>query len=93
MDTENVPEAPQEEENAKEAASTGDLPILGAGIYSSTDNFNSYLAKAIANSSDGVFQVNVDDGQLDQTTQLNQIDTALAKGVLPAPVCFHSLQA
>lgn len=60
--------------------SSGDLPILGAGIYSSTDNFNSYIAKAISGASKGVFQVNVDDGQLDQSTQLNQIDTALAKG-------------
>ncbi len=93
VDTENVPEAPQEEENAKEAASTGDLPILGAGIYSSTDNFNSYLAKAIANSSDGVFQVNVDDGQLDQTTQLNQIDTALAKGAVAVCVSVVDITA
>lgn len=93
VDTENVSEAPQEEENAKEAASTGDLPILGAGIYSSTDNFNSYLAKAIANSSDGVFQVNVDDGQLDQTTQLNQIDTALAKGAVAVCVSVVDITA
>ena len=57
-----------------------ELPILGAGIYSSTDNFNSYIGKAITNASKDVFQVNVDDGQLDQSTQLNQIDTALAKG-------------
>jgi len=57
-----------------------DLPILGAGIYSSTDNFNSYIGKAIKNASEGIFECNVDDGQLDQSTQLNQIDTALAKG-------------
>lgn len=66
-------------------ADTGDLPILGAGIYSSTDNFNSYIAKAISGASEGVFQVNVDDGQMDQATQLNQIDTALAKGA--AAIC------
>lgn len=57
-----------------------DLPILGAGIYSSTDNFNSYIGKAIVKASDGKFKVNIDDGQLDQSTQLNQIDTAIAKG-------------
>ena len=28
-----------------------DLPILGAGIYSSTDNFNSYIGKAIVKAS------------------------------------------
>lgn len=90
-------EAPQDEEAPEEAAgeasNTGDLPILGAGIYSSTDNFNSYLAKAITNSSDGVFQVNVDDGQLDQATQLNQIDTALAKGAVAVCVSVVDITA
>lgn len=62
------------------SAMADDLPILGAGIYSSTDNFNSYIGKAIVKAADGVFQVNIDDGQLDQSTQLNQIDTAIAKG-------------
>lgn len=61
-------------------AAADDLPILGAGIYSSTDNFNSYIGKAITRASEGIFAVNIDDGQLDQSTQLNQIDTALAKG-------------
>lgn len=70
---------------AETTADTGSLPILGAGIYSSTDNFNSYIAKAISSASTGIFQVNVDDGQLDQSTQLNQIDTALAKGA--AAIC------
>ncbi|MCI8523184.1 MAG: substrate-binding domain-containing protein [Lachnospiraceae bacterium] len=87
--TEAAPEqAPAQEEAAQpeEApADNGELPILGAGIYSSTDNFNSYIAKAITGVSDGVFQVNVDDGQMDQATQLNQIDTALAKGA--AAIC------
>jgi len=68
------------EASSSAAADSKNLPILGAGIYSSTDNFNSYIAKAIQNSSKGVFQVNVDDGQMDQSTQLNQIDTSLAKG-------------
>lgn len=67
-------------------ASAADLPILGAGIYSSTDNFNSYIGKAITGASEGVFEVNVDDGQLDQSTQLNQIDTALAKGAVAIAV-------
>lgn len=56
---------------AEEPVDAGSLPILGAGIYSSTDNFNSYIAKAISGASNGVFQVNVDDGQMDQSTQLN----------------------
>lgn len=70
------------EATGTEAAETasGELPILGAGIYSSSDNFNSYIGKAIVNASDGVFQTNIEDGQNDQSTQNNQIDTMLAKG-------------
>ena len=73
--------------------SADDLPILGAGIYSSTDNFNSYIGKAITSASEGVFQVNVDDGQLDQSTQLNQIDTALAKGAKAIAVSVVDITA
>ena len=57
-----------------------DLPILGTGIYSSSDNFNSYIGKAIQNASKGVFKTNIEDGQNDQGTQNNQVDTMLAKG-------------
>ncbi len=81
--TEAAPEQAPAPEEAP--ADNGELPILGAGIYSSTDNFNSYIAKAITGASDGVFQANGDDGQMDQATQLNQIDTALAKGA--AAIC------
>lgn len=65
-------------ENKEET--TGELPILGAGIYSSSDNFNSYIGKAIENACNGVFQTNIEDGQNDQSTQNNQVDTMLAKG-------------
>ena len=74
-------------------AAADDLPILGAGIYSSTDNFNSYIAKAIKNTSEGVFDCNVDDGQLDQSTQLNQIDTAIAKGAVAIAVSVVDVTA
>ena len=84
------PEAAQPEEAP---ADNGELPILGAGIYSSTDNFNSYIAKSITGASDGVFQVNVDDGQMDQATQLNQIDTALAKGAVAICVSVVDITA
>lgn len=59
---------------------SGKTPILGAGIYSSSDNFNSYIGKSIANASKGVFSTNIEDGQNDQSTQNNQVDTMLAKG-------------
>lgn len=93
--TEGQEEAAQPEAAEPEVApaDTGDLPILGAGIYSSTDNFNSYIAKAITGASDGVFQVNVDDGQMDQATQLNQIDTALAKGAVAVCVSVVDITA
>lgn len=65
---------------AAEDSSKGELPILGAGIYSSSDNFNSYIGKAIKNACDGVFTTNIEDGQNDQSTQNNQVDTMLAKG-------------
>lgn len=66
-----------------------DEKILGAGIYSATDNFNSYIGKAITNACDGIFKTNIEDGQNDQSTQNNQVDTMLAKGasVVAVSVC------
>lgn len=63
-----------------ESSSSSEMPILGTGIYSSSDNFNSYIGKSISNAADGVFQTNIEDGQNDQSTQTNQVDTMLAKG-------------
>lgn len=66
-----------------------DEKILGAGIYSASDNFNSYIGKAITNACDGIFKTNIEDGQNDQSTQNNQVDTILAKGasVVAVSVC------
>lgn len=66
-----------------------DDKILGAGIYSASDNFNSYIGKAITNACDGIFKTNIEDGQNDQSTQNNQVDTMLAKGasVVAVSVC------
>lgn len=66
-----------------------DEKILGAGIYSASDNFNSYIGKAITNACDGIFKKNIEDGQNDQSTQNNQVDTMLAKGasVVAVSVC------
>ena len=75
------------------SASAEKLPILGAGIYSSTDNFNSYIGKAIKNASNGIFDCNVDDGQQDQSMQLNQIDTAIAKGAVAIAVSVVDVTA
>ncbi len=64
----------------KASAAAAGTKILGAGIYSASDNFNSYLGKAITNASKGIFQTNIEDGQNDQSTQNNEVDTMLAKG-------------
>ena len=66
-----------------------DEKILGAGIYSASDNFNSYIGKAITNACDGIFKTNIEDGQNDQSTQNNQVDAMLAKGasVVAVSVC------
>lgn len=66
-----------------------DEKILGEGIYSASDNFNSYIGKAITNACDGIFKTNIEDGQNDQSTQNNQVDTMLAKGasVVAVSVC------
>ena len=66
-----------------------DEKILGAGIYSASDNFNSYIGKAITNACDGIFKTNIEDGQNDQSTHNNQVDTMLAKGasVVAVSVC------
>lgn len=65
---------------ASGTASKAGTKILGAGIYSASDNFNSYIGKAISNAADGIFKTNIEDGQNDQSTQNNQVDTMLAKG-------------
>lgn len=70
-----------------------DEKILGAGIYSASDNFNSYIGKAITNACDGIFKTNIEDGQNDQSTQNNQFDTMLAKGASAVAVSVCDVTA
>lgn len=70
-----------------------DEKILGAGIYSASDNFNSYIGKAITNACDGIFKTNIKDGQNDQSTQNNQVDTMLAKGASAVAVSVCDVTA
>lgn len=70
-----------------------DEKILGAGIYSASDNFNSYIGKAITNACDGIFKTNIEDGQNDQSTQDNQVDTMLAKGASAVAVSVCDVTA
>ncbi len=70
-----------------------DEKILGAGIYSASDNFNSYIGKAITNACDGIFKTNIEDGQNAQSTQNNQVDTMLAKGASAVAVSVCDVTA
>lgn len=70
-----------------------DEKILGAGIYSASDNFNSYIGKAITNACDGIFKTNIEDGQNDPSTQNNQVDTMLAKGASAVAVSVCDVTA
>lgn len=70
-----------------------DEKILGAGIYSASDNFNSYIGKAITNACDGIFKTNIEDGQNDQSTQNNQVNTMLAKGASAVAVSVCDVTA
>lgn len=70
-----------------------DEKILGAGIYSASDNFNSYIGKAITNACDGIFKTNIENGQNDQSTQNNQVDTMLAKGASAVAVSVCDVTA
>lgn len=70
-----------------------DEKILGAGIYSASDNFNFYIGKAITNACDGIFKTNIEDGQNDQSTQNNQVDTMLAKGASAVAVSVCDVTA
>ena len=70
-----------------------DEKILGAGIYSASDNFNSYIGKAITNACDGIFKTNIEDGQNDQSTENNQVDTMLAKGASAVAVSVCDVTA
>lgn len=76
-----------------EQVKADDEKILGAGIYSASDNFNSYIGKAITNACDGIFKTNIEDGQNDQSTQNNQVDTMLAKGASAVAVSVCDVTA
>ncbi len=62
------------------AAAGGELPILGAAIYSASDNFNTYLATAIEKNAAGNFKCTVEEAQNDQGKMNNEVDAMIAKG-------------
>ncbi|MCL1883671.1 MAG: galactose ABC transporter substrate-binding protein [Defluviitaleaceae bacterium] len=56
------------------------LPVLGAGIYSSGDAFNAFIAQSIRDFADGILEVTIEDGRNDQSLQMNQVEAMLARG-------------
>lgn len=66
---------------ATSSANNGSLPVLGAAIYSASDNFNTYLASSIEkNAANGYFQCTVEEAQNDQGKMNNEVDAMIAKG-------------
>lgn len=62
-------------------ADDGKVGELGAGIYSDTDDFNTYIASAIIKNAEGRVNIkNVDSGSNNQATQNDQVDAWIAKG-------------
>ena len=66
-----------------------DEKILGAGIYSASDNFNSYIGKAITNACDGIFKTTSKMDRMTSPHRTIRLSTMLAKGasVVAVSVC------
>ncbi|MFZ3589700.1 galactose/glucose ABC transporter substrate-binding protein MglB [Bacillus sp. DJP31] len=58
----------------------GDLPAVGATIYKFDDNFMSYVRRAMEDAAEGKVDLLLNDSQNDQSKQIEQIDTLIAKG-------------
>ncbi|MGV8981781.1 galactose ABC transporter substrate-binding protein [Clostridium sp.] len=59
----------------------GDLPKVGATIYKYDDEFMSYIRNSMENDAYGRIALNMNDSQNDQSTQLQQVDEMISKGV------------
>ncbi|WP_409296894.1 galactose/glucose ABC transporter substrate-binding protein MglB [Peribacillus sp. SCS-26] len=71
-------------DSTKSAGGSGgsgkDLPAVGATIYKYDDNFMSYVRRAMETSAKDKVKLMLNDSQNDQSKQIEQIDTLLAKG-------------
>jgi methyl-galactoside transport system substrate-binding protein len=56
------------------------LPAVGATIYKFDDNFMSYVRRAMATAAEGKVKLMLNDSQNDQSKQIEQVDTLIAKG-------------
>ena len=72
----------KEENNDTTTSANGDKKIkIGATIYKYDDNFMSYVRRALDKNADGKAELIINDSQNDQSKQLEQVDTMIAKGV------------
>ncbi|MCX8001624.1 MAG: substrate-binding domain-containing protein, partial [Anoxybacillus mongoliensis] len=56
------------------------LPMVGATIYKFDDNFMSYVRRSMEETAKGKINLMLNDSQNDQSKQIEQIDTLIAKG-------------
>lgn len=57
-----------------------ELPLIGATIYRFDDNFMSYVRRAMEKEANGKASLQLNDSQNDQSKQVEQIETLIAKG-------------
>jgi len=60
---------------------TGDLPKIGVAIYKFDDNFMSFVRRSVETSAKGKAELILNDSQNNQSTQNEQVDMMIAKGV------------
>jgi methyl-galactoside transport system substrate-binding protein len=58
----------------------GSLPAVGATIYKFDDNFMSYVRRSMEDSAKGKVNLMLNDSQNDESKQIEQVDTLIAKG-------------
>jgi methyl-galactoside transport system substrate-binding protein len=56
------------------------LPAVGATIYKFDDNFMSYVRRSMEDAAKGKAKLMLNDSQNDQSKQIEQVDTLIAKG-------------
>ncbi|WML44264.1 galactose/glucose ABC transporter substrate-binding protein MglB [Neobacillus sp. PS3-40] len=66
--------------SGSDSSKGGDLPAVGATIYKFDDNFMSYVRRAMEDSAKGKVKLMLNDSQNDQSKQIEQVDTLIAKG-------------
>lgn len=66
--------------DAEKADKGSELTAVGATIYKYDDNFMSYVRRAMESSAEGKINLMLNDSQNDQSKQIEQVDTLIAKG-------------